>query len=338
MQRALLAAVLLATPSVEAAAPRAERGPGPSFLRGMTVSCPRWGEIWGSPDMALAVEELKSLGVEWISIHPYAGIRRDGAIRFTPAEQTGYLERAVAIAKKAGVELFWIPHIAYWGSFEWRGEIDFGDDEQAWDRFFTGYRAWILDQARFADRHGLKLLAVGVELEGTTHRKEWISILDEIRYVYRGEITYAANWDRLERVPFWDRVDQIGVQAYFPVSDRVAPTSDEIDRSWKRNFGRLTALSKQHGRKPVLFTEIGYPRSRDAARTPWAPALDQSREVLALRTKLMETAIEHIEREPIVRGLFWWKWIPGDDRWDRDFSMRDPEARTVLERAWRPRS
>ena len=53
-----------------------------------------------------------------------------------------------------------------------------------------------------------------------------------------------------------------------------------------------------------------------------------------LRRLLMEVALERIEREPLVQGMFWWKWIPGDWRYDRDFSMRNPEAKEALTAHW----
>ena len=37
---------------------------------------------------------------------------------------------------------------------------------------------------------------------------------------------------------------------------------------------------------------------------------------------------------PLVVGMFWWKWIAGDWRFDRDFSLRNPEAREALRSAW----
>ena len=124
------------------------------FHRGVIVSCPRAGQIWGSPQMAESLQELQTLGVKWISIHPYAGVRSDGTIRFRPTAEIGYLARAVDLVNSAGMKLFWKPHLAYWGSFQWRGAIDFGDDQQAWRRFFDGYRGFIVDQARFAEGSG----------------------------------------------------------------------------------------------------------------------------------------------------------------------------------------
>ena len=50
-------------------------------VRGMTVSCQTWGWEWGTDGMVEAMRELKALGVNWIAIHPYAGIRSDGTVR-----------------------------------------------------------------------------------------------------------------------------------------------------------------------------------------------------------------------------------------------------------------
>lgn len=316
-----------------AAAP-AEQG-DEVFLKGMIVSCPRAGEVWGSPAMAEALHELRDLGVEWVAIHPYARVRRDGSIGYRAAEEVAYLERAVEIVRAAGMRLFWKPHLAYWGSFEWRGDIEFGTDEEAWRRFFDGYRRFIVDQARFAQAMGVEVFAVGVEVERTTHREgDWRRIIAAVREVYVGRITYAANWDSLDRVPFWDVVDWIGVHAYFPLSLKDDPSRDALQQGWSEPLRQLASLSSRHHGKPVLFAEIGYSRSRGAAREPWTPRLEESTRALELRQRLIEVALERIQTAPHVRGMFWWKWIPGPDPWDRDFSMKDPEARRALGRYW----
>ncbi|MEM7349724.1 MAG: hypothetical protein AAF657_02885, partial [Acidobacteriota bacterium] len=253
---AVLGLLLIGSVPASSHATAAPRSTEAEFLRGMTVSCPGYGRIWGSRSMASSLQELAGLGVEWVSIHPYAGVRRDGTVRFTPAAQTGYLERGVALAGEANLRLFWKPHLAYWGSFGWRGDIDFGDNEAAWRRFFDGYREFIVDQARFAEVSGIPLFSVGLEYEQTTDREaEWRRIIAEIRRVYSGQITYSANWDRLDAVPFWDAVDLISVQAYFPLSHETDPTDEAIRRGWDAPLDRLRRLSQRHD-KPVLFAEI----------------------------------------------------------------------------------
>ena len=323
----LFALALLAAPAARAAEARPP-------IRGVIVSCPTWGPVWGSPAIAESLREIRARGAGWAAIHPYAWVATDGGVRFRPAAELGFLTRAVEHAETAGLQLFWKPHLGYWGSFAWRGAIEFGDDETAWRRFFDGYRAFIVDQARFAERAGVPLFAVGVETERTTHREaEWRRIVREVRAVYRGRILYAANWDSLEKVPFWDAVDLIGVHGYFPLADGDEPDIEQIRRGWDGPLARLRALSAATG-KPVLFAEIGYNRSTEAARTPWAHEVRDTPAARALRERLISAAIDRLEAEPFVAGMFWWKWIPGDSRRDPDFSMKNPEARAALARAW----
>ncbi|MEM9554357.1 MAG: hypothetical protein AAGC60_08870 [Acidobacteriota bacterium] len=307
------------------------------FARGMTVSCPTWGPIWGSDAMRSSLAELKELGVDWVSIHPYAQIDRSGTVRYAATADTPFLRRAVEIARAADIHLFWKPHLAYWGSFDWRGTIEFGDDEAAWRRFFTSYRAFIVDQARFAEAAGVPLFAVGLEYEATTHHEaDWRRLIQAVRAVYSGRITYAANWDRLDDVPFWDAVDLIGVQAYFPLGAAdAAPDVAAFRQAWDAPLARLEALSTRYD-KPVLFAEIGYDLAEHAAAEPWRTQRGRraSPRALALRAALMRAALERVPEAPHVVGMFWWKWIPGRPG-RHDFPMEHPEAREILRSAWR---
>jgi len=135
-------------------------------------------------------------------------------------------------------------------------------------------------------------------------------------------------------VPFWDAVDLIGVHAYFPLTESSAPDRQQLWQAWDQPLNQLRRLSERYGNKPVLFAEIGYPRSATAASAPWVAHNDDRLQVRTLRRTLVEVALQRIEPEPFVEGMFWWKWIPWDDRWDRDFSMKDGETRQALERHW----
>ena len=53
-----------------------------AFHRGMVISCPRWGPIWGSPAMAESLVELSEIGVDSVAIHPYGWVKRDGTVEF----------------------------------------------------------------------------------------------------------------------------------------------------------------------------------------------------------------------------------------------------------------
>lgn len=339
-RRALLGACAIsaALPGIACAKGVAQPARTLPFMRGMTVSCPRYGQIWGSDEMREAMRRMAKVGIAWTAVHPYAGVRTDGTIKSTPAEKTGYLDGCVKIAAAEKQRLFWKPHLAYWGSFKWRGAITFSTAE-AWKRFFTGYKAFIVDHARFAEKHQLPLLSIGIEYQKTLgHESAWRDIIKAVRKVYRGPLTYAANWDEAGRVPFWKELDYIGVQAYFPLSAAANPSTKQLVAAWQGPIDQLKSLSKANQDRPVVFTEIGYPRGLSAAKEPWKPAQDDSKAAIELRSRLFAAAFARLSAEPLIKGAFWWKWIPGSNRWDADFSMKDPESEAALKQHWGPKA
>jgi len=316
--------------------PGAKAAPPTEFHRGMVISCPRWGPIWGSTAMEESLGELVEMGVDSVAIHPYGWVKRDGTVKFQPAEGLDFLHRAVELANQADLRLFWKPHLGYWGEFKWRGSVEFGDDDAAWSKFFAEYEAFIVDQARFASSAGLELFAVGVELEATVHREaEWRRVIAAVRKVFRGTLVYAANWDRLEEVPFWDAVDWIGVHAYFPLSDEQDPSSEELIAGWTSHLEALRELSERLS-KPVLVAEVGYNVHPGAAREPWIYETLDSPASRDLRKRLVETALNRLASESFIRGMYWWKWMPGPTHHRRNFSMRDPELKRLISKAWAP--
>jgi len=300
-------------------------------VRGMTVSCPTWGWEWGTDDMARTLDELQGLGVTWVAIHPYAQIRGDGRLSWRsldPDAPPVWLERPIREAHARGMKVLVKPHLAYWGSpFSWRGAITFRD-EASWKRFFTDYERWITEVARVtAEADGF---AVGTELEQTTHRPEWPRIVRAVDAVTPAPLTWAANWDRVDDVPFWSELDVIGVQAYYPLTDG-APDRASIDAGWQRRMAELRALHARTG-KHIVFTELGYPRLPNAASQPWSHG-DQA-DYESLQLMLLDAALDAISREPAVIGAFLWKWFPGAHP-PRDFSVQGPAQRQVIAGRWR---
>ena len=84
---ALVALVIVAAsgvrtdPVAQEIAARAVASP----IHGMTVSTPRGSSVWAGDDMVGTIAELADLGVNWIAIHPYARIERDGQVTWRGA-------------------------------------------------------------------------------------------------------------------------------------------------------------------------------------------------------------------------------------------------------------
>ena len=321
-----------------AAAPQAARD---DKINGMTLSTARGSAEWGRDHIVPAISDLRTLGVNWIAIHPYASIDRDGNVswRRREGEDTGppvWLTRPIEEAHRQGVKILIKPHLAHWRSFSWRGEIEF-DTEEKWERFFTSYTEWITALARYSE--GADAFAVGTELDRTIEREDaWRDIIDAVRAEYSGPLTYAANWTDYERVPFWDAVDAIGIQAYFPlVGHDVAPAGElppraALEAGWERVMARMREFSARHD-KTIVFTEMGYNSSWLAATEPWDYETRPSAEAESLQRLCMEVALEAIGKESAVVGAFLWKWFPGD-RQPRDFAMSSPAMREVIGAHW----
>lgn len=334
------------------AAPRPQdfdRSPGAEHasVRGMTISCQTFGREWGTDAFAAELDRLAELGVNWIAIHPYASIAADGSLRWRdldPESPPVWLERPIREAHARGLEIFIKPHIAYWGSpFSWRGEIAF-EDESSRARFFTDYTRWIVEVARCT--RDADAFAVGTELGGmVAHAEDWARIIEGVREVTPAHLTYAANWDSYLEVPFWDRLDCIGVQAYFPLCDSTSPTEADLDEGWRRVFDPLRSLSERTG-KPVVFTELGYDAHLDTARTPWVgggghgrggPGRTRDPAGLALQRRCLEVALRTLASEgekDWLRGAFLWKWFAGRTHGAEDFVLDTEAIRATLSEQW----
>ncbi len=305
-------------------------------FRGVVVSCPRFGQIWASSDMDDSLTELKKLGVTSVQIHPYASVDRSGTVSSTRQTHSDAVAESLEKIKNAGMVPFLKPHLAYWGQFSWRGEIEFSNEVQR-KRFFSTYREFILKQARLAEKSKVPLFAVGTELKKLLrHTAEWRSLIAEVRKVYSGQLVYAANWDSVEGVRFWKDLDQIGVQFYFPLAakDGVPLGSQKYKERLERVLDQLRGISVRLSR-PVMLTEIGLARSQSMLTQPWKPANSMNESVLRKRQEVAEHLLKRLGSVSWIKGLYWWKWMPGNSvHFHRDFSMRDPEMRKALTNDW----
>ena len=314
------------------------RGEGESFARGVIVSCQTWGGEWGRPEMATTMDELKGLGAGWIAIHPYAQIKADGGLRWRSEPAPEHLTRPLAWAKERALGVMMIPHIAYWGSpFSWRGDIRF-DDPAGWNRFFDDYEKWIVEMATVAEAGGAGRFCVGLEYShAEKYSERWRRIIAAVRAVYRGRLSYGANWTDFEKVPFWDAVDEIGVLAYFPLTESENPSAEKIAAGWEPWLKKLAALSKKSG-KQIVFTEVGYNDDAHCAARPWEFHRGPGSPSPELQARCLGVALNMQKRAPWLAGAFLWKWFPDVPSHEHreSFDLRTPLLKSIIAGAWHP--
>ncbi len=294
---------------------------------------------YASERAARALRQLTALGADSVALMPFAFMPSPEAagLRRFAGESDEALDYMTLVAHRAGMRVLLKPQIWLRGGqfpadVRFRNESDF----RAW---WSSYRQWILHYARLAERNGTDLFAVGTELQGVTGREaDWRRLIAEVRRVYRGPLTYAANWGQeAEGLRFWDALDYVGVDAYYPLAESQGDTSEKtLEANAAKLAARLEEFQRRWG-KPILFTEAGFPSHADAALEPWNEFRSAPVDV-ALQARCYEALFRAFYRRPWFAGMFWWKWHSsglGGGPESPGYSPQDKPAAAVIARWFR---
>ncbi|MBN2197309.1 MAG: hypothetical protein JW751_31190 [Polyangiaceae bacterium] len=304
------------------------------------------GRGYGTEPFARGIEEARRLGARWVSITPYGRVfdLAPAGVSLTfeapPAENRAAIVRSVAMAHAAGLRVLMVPHL-WVETGAWRGELDPGDDA-AWARWAHGYRAFVLTWAQVARDAEVDLLAVGIELRTwvtTTHAPSFVEIIRDVRRVYPGPLTYAANWDDVADTVILGELDVIGINAFFPLHWENGATFTELVAGGERAAAQAAEVATMWD-KPVLFTEFGYTTRRDCAVRPWewpehldTVVVDESAQAeayFALLRPLLDA--------PWFAGFFVWRVAADPDDVTQEaewgFSPRGKQAELILRDAY----
>lgn len=208
----------------------------------------------------LELERLRRVGYDAVALLPFGGQRgfEGTEIRWfdgPSGESDLSMALGAARAKKLGMRVLLKPHV--WTMRRGGGDatrIEPGD----WSAWFASYERFILHHALLARAIGADWFAVGTELTRSEGRPEWRPLIAKIRAVYHGSLTYAANFDAFEKTPFWDALDAVGVDAYFPLASGEEADDAALRRGAAAAMARMEAVAARV-RRPLLITEVGYP-------------------------------------------------------------------------------
>ena len=311
------------------------------------------GVNWVAGDSATAaqVAALKSAHIQWMAQTPFGWQQSynqpDIRINTQPSkkywgESDQGIVHTTQLAKRAGVKTLLKPHLWLMDrSGKWLGDIEM-TSEADWQAWYQNYTAFILHYARLAAENDIEALCIGTELmkPAVTHEKEWRQMIREIRRIYRGQLTYAANWYlEYEQIKFWDDLDFIGVQGYFPLTKSANPSVATLTAGWKPHVAALEKMARKY-QKPIVFTEVGYKSTPDAAIEPWKwPERGESAALSlsdATQANCYEAFFQTLWHQPWFGGAFIWKWYPQvrpPGRALHDFTPQHKPAEKVLA-AW----
>ncbi len=309
----------------------------PEFQKGMCYAA--WQKNkYTSSFSDLSLKSLARTGTEWVSIITTWYQEDVSSTEIKRTEKTpsdSSLEHAVRQAHKLGMRVMLKPHVDLFNTKDgyWRVDIFCESDEDR-VKWLRSYKKFILHYATLAQENGVEMFCVGTELSSTTMNTDmWRDIIRSVRRVYHGPLVYAANWDEYRDVNFWDDLDYVGIDAYFPLSDKDHPTREDIKAGWKRWLDDLEpwAMSIE---KPVVFTEAGYSSTIGVARTPWEERNPGGADVEAQR-RCYEALFETLWDREWFYGVYWWRWSTNHRAGginNRGFTPQNkPAERTLVE-------
>jgi hypothetical protein len=223
----------------------------------------------------------------------------------------------------------------------WRANINPSDKSQ----WFNNYTNFIGSFADMAQSKGVELLSIGCEMntmEQGANNASWTNLIANMRSRFSGKLTYSANWNAIgqnvggfQNVPWWNQLDYIGIDAYFPIATSNNTTLAGLTTAWQNEANSIDSWRQASGlgNKQVLFTEVGYQSANGAAQAPYGvggtPTLD-----LQEQADSYHALLSVMTTKPWWDGAFWWSWDPnpysGGSN-DTGYTPQNKPAQAVLQ-------
>jgi hypothetical protein len=322
-------------------------------VNGVSLAHTVRGGGYGSEACREQLKRISDMGGNWIAVSDFAWMSAvdQPHVRYGESDEAAGMPKAISDAHAAGLKVMVKPHL--WSRDfhgrngqpgKWHGDIRM-TSERDWATWFSEYGDYILAEARIASQTHAEALCIGVEYDGTLDQEQrWRTLIARVRAVYAGKLTYASSCWAWKKIKWWDALDCIGIDAYFPIASVPDAGDAQLRAGWEKVYADMEPTVRRLG-KQVCFTELGYTASADAGEKPWAYDVEQPS--IQYQARLYRIAIEEARKRDYVVGAFVWKWFtssrphpPGATRWRGDpFAVQDcPEVLAALRDAWDPNS
>lgn len=266
-----------------------------------------------APSKDNVMDEMKGTGADMICLMPYAYMKTDSSrVQFDQSqwqwwgERTEGTEALINQCYESGMQVMLKPHLWIgWGAYT--GDLSFDSTElqMEWD---NSYREYVIHFARIAERKDVALFCIGTELcQQVSDRPEfWKDLIHEVRSIYHGKLTYASNWDCYQGFPLWEELDYIGIDGYFPLSEKDEPSLEEAQAGWSYWKAEMARFSRDQDR-PILFTEYGYRSVSFGLKEPWEMSR-KGKVDYEIQNLGYQALFSEIWDEDWFAGGFLWKW------------------------------
>jgi hypothetical protein len=268
---------------------------------------------YGSRLAGQSLEKLRNIHANAVAIVPYSYMRDPNQPSYIGFSERAGSENDESVihshyeAHKRGMFTVLKPQI-WIGRDSWPGDVEMTSEED-WQLFFENYHRWMRHYALLAEIHGFDMLCVGVEFaKATTQREQdWRNLIRKLRGLYSGPMTYAANWgEEFENLQFWDELDYIGLDCYYPLSQKEQPPKEELTQHFNKVLDLIEETCHAYN-KPMIFTEIGFRSVENTWKQPHEEALGRPFSEYC-QNICYEVVMESLRDKDFCNGLLWWKW------------------------------
>lgn len=227
-------------------------------------------------------------------------------------EQPVGVIKSIQLAKRENLAILLKPQLWLMGGV-YTGNFDLETDEN-WLIFEETYKDFIITFAKIAESEQVEIFCIGTELKLFVENRPffWKNLIDTIKTIYNGDLTYAANWDDYKSVQFWSQLDYIGIDAYFPLSEEKSPSKLQLLSSWETHQNELKNYSKELGKK-IVFTEFGYRSIDYSLSRPWESSTEHPIN-LSNQEKGLDAFFETFWNQDYVAGGYLWKWFDENNK------------------------
>jgi hypothetical protein len=240
--------------------------------------------------------------------------------------------------------------------------------------FFASYTNLMVREATLAQQNGAQLFCIGTELDqitGPSYESYWDTLITDVKQVFTGKLTYSALWDDSQspwqyggtglalgtgdittQISFWNQLDYVGIDEYAPISDKTNPSVATLVKGWTQTptdaltkdvTGQQSLISYYEGisatlNMPLLFTELGYADSSDAAINPPVPGYgqdgnpDNATADPTLQANLYTAFFDAWRQDgnSSLAGTYLWNWEPDNTSQSSPFQVDDVPAETSV--------
>ncbi len=304
---------------------KAERN---DFERGITYATFDT-ELLGNEDEYRNIDKMLTIGADWVSFVPIwyqdnatsTEITRDSDLSPTDENMREFIryfhEKKVRILLKPFVDA---------RDQTWRAKFE----PDNWSVWFEEYQNFIWHFANIAEEEAVELFCVGCEYTSSDQDQygNWSVTIEGIKDRYSGDLIYAADYPSYDEVCFWDLLDFVGIDAYFPLYEDDNPSLSDLIDGWNNALDEVEDWleESENDDKNVIFTEIGYESKPKCWESPGYTDSDKT-DVIA-QDMCYKALFSTAPGRSWLEGMFIWWW---------DNPSTDDAEGGLIDNGWTPK-